>query len=173
MSVRRSALRRQLQRLFAYNHWANTKILHCMAQVKAEDDHSDSLCMRSMHGTLSHIILGSRLWFLRMTGGDVSKYNHLWKTPYAAPGDTSSPWETVFDPADLAKELQHEHDSWVGLIESLSDDELEQSFSYQDTKGNSYSSVRSDIMVHIVNHSTHHRGQISPLFLSTESYWKL
>jgi uncharacterized damage-inducible protein DinB len=33
--------------------------------------------------------------------------------------------------------------------------------SYQDTKGRSYSQPVWQILLHLVNHGTHHRGQVS------------
>ena len=43
----------------------------------------------------------------------------------------------------------------------LTDDSLAGICAYQDTRGNSYSSPLWQIVLHVVNHGTHHRGQVS------------
>eukprot|EP00043_Microstomoeca_roanoka_P005231 m.54452 g.54452 ORF g.54452 m.54452 type:complete len:168 (+) comp12870_c0_seq2:303-806(+) len=94
-------------------------------------------------------------------GQDTSGLRHLWGLPYAKEGDASSPWETAIPREKLGEELDLEDKNWFALLDSLTDEQLAQEFEYHDTKGNRYASVRGDIMAHIVNHSTHHRGQIS------------
>lgn len=54
---------------------------------------------------------------------------------------------------------------WIEYIENLSEEDLEGSFSYTTSSGSSHTDCRADIMAHVINHSTHHRGQVSAAFV--------
>src|ERR1700734_503822 len=46
-------------------------------------------------------------------------------------------------------------------LRDFSDDDVLRVISYQDTKGRPYSQSAWQIILHLVNHGTHHRGQVS------------
>ena len=50
------------------------------------------------------------------------------------------------------------------FLEVLDKVSLEEKISYTNSTGNNYTSDVKDILFHVVNHSTHHRGQIMMLF---------
>jgi uncharacterized damage-inducible protein DinB len=51
--------------------------------------------------------------------------------------------------------------SLSALLAATPVSELEGSFSYKNTRGKAMQAQRSFILLHVVNHATHHRGQIS------------
>jgi len=45
------------------------------------------------------------------------------------------------------------------VVGSYTDADLVQSIAYQTTSGKAYNQPRQDILLHLFNHQTHHRGQ--------------
>jgi len=52
---------------------------------------------------------------------------------------------------------------WTAYLESLSDANLDAEVRYHSTEGKPFASLRRDILTHVYNHSTYHRGQIAIL----------
>ena len=50
--------------------------------------------------------------------------------------------------------------NYADTLKILQEKDLSQTIEYQNSKGNSYSNTIQDILFHIANHSTHHKGQI-------------
>lgn len=49
------------------------------------------------------------------------------------------------------------------FLRGLTDDDLERPLSYRNLKGEDFTQPLVDQLVHVVNHSTYHRGQIATL----------
>ena len=61
--------------------------------------------------------------------------------------------------------LQSSATDWQQFIQTHdTDSRLQESFQYTSKKGTKYSNIKCDIIGHAINHSTHHRGQISCAF---------
>ena len=50
---------------------------------------------------------------------------------------------------------------WQQWAAGLTEENVTRIASYQDTKGNPYTTELWKIVLHVVNHGTHHRGQVS------------
>ena len=48
---------------------------------------------------------------------------------------------------------------WLGWARPLTDEDVLRDVSYRDLKGNPWSTPLWQIVFHVVNHGTHHRGQ--------------
>ena len=58
--------------------------------------------------------------------------------------------------------LSKSADNWIEFVKVQSnDDELCQEFTYFDSNNKKSSSTNNVAVAHVINHSTHHRGQIS------------
>jgi uncharacterized damage-inducible protein DinB len=53
------------------------------------------------------------------------------------------------------------HGRWKLWLRDFTDNDVSRVISYQDTKGRPYSQPVWQILLHLINHGTHHRGQVS------------
>jgi len=143
----------QLRTLFAYNQWANGRLLDASAHVKAEDFTRElGASHGSVRGTLVHIVFGEWDW-LRLWLGD-SPNDIVKKEP---------PPEAFPDVATL-------HSEWVAIvrdqrafIDTLNDEVLNAVFSFENFQGEQREYPLADTMQHVLNHSSYHRGQVVTL----------
>jgi uncharacterized damage-inducible protein DinB len=99
----------------------------------------------SLHGTLNHLLLADRIWLKRLTGI----------------GEHPDRLDTIL--YEDRKELLHariaEDARLRDLVGSYEDADLTRTVSYRTTSGRPYSQELQDILLHLFNHQTHHRGQ--------------
>jgi uncharacterized damage-inducible protein DinB len=59
------------RKLFAYNHWANDKVVERAAKVREEDYFARvaGLSFDTLHATLAHIYVAEAVWLGRWQGG--------------------------------------------------------------------------------------------------------
>lgn len=141
--------KRDIQLLFAYNHWANTQMLNAVSALTAEQFIKDlATGHRSVHGTLTHILAGEWIYLVRCKG----------ISPRASP-----------DPADFPS-LTSLSEKWAEVerdqrefMNELTDESLATVITYTNTKGEQWTYPLWQIMQHVVNHSTYHRGQVSTM----------
>jgi len=95
--------------------------------------------------TLAHAFAADRIWLQRIHG---NVQNTFIDDNDRRLGTLKTEW-----PA-----LQQRWKDWAG---PLSDQDVVKKISYKDLKGNPYESPLWQILLHVVNHATHHRGQVS------------
>jgi uncharacterized damage-inducible protein DinB len=127
-----------LIRLFHYNDWANARQLSVLPQVIESRPKS--------HKIMTHIVMTQRLWLIRITG--IGEKPELWE-PVAVP--------------ELIRLSSGSTTDWIRYLGSLGDDDLDRLISYHNFKGIPYQNTVRDIAAHVVNHSSHHRGQVNLL----------
>jgi uncharacterized damage-inducible protein DinB len=138
MSVPAEVLRTHL----AYAAWADDLLLRTVAQIPAEHlTHDFQTADRNIIGTLAHTFAADRVWLQRVLG-----------EPYTGfISDEDRKLET------LQREWPAVLDRWQKWAATLTDSSA--LIHYQDLKGNPYSTKAWEIVLHVVNHGTHHRGQ--------------
>lgn len=100
-----------------------------------------------------HIQAARRLWLHRV-----------------APDATTFPPDGLFPVWELRKaerEAKELDGLWSAYITSLPGKDLSRAVAYKSTEGLAYDSTLADILTHVVNHSTYHRGQIANLVAAT------
>lgn len=138
-----------LQLLARYNIWATTKLSQSLADVTDADFYRDSgLFFQSIFGTLNHLLLGEHeLWFSRFAKG------------YSPTLQLNSIVEQ--DRHVLIQTLQEKTLNWVTFLNELDPQDLAGNLNYQTSTGQPKSLPYAATLVHVFNHGTHHRGQIS------------
>jgi uncharacterized damage-inducible protein DinB len=99
----------------------------------------------SLHGTLNHLLLTDRIWLKRLTGE----------------GDHPNRLDAILheDRAELARARIAEDNRLIAVIDKYDDAALTNLHSYKTTSGMPQSQVLGNILLHLFNHQTHHRGQ--------------
>ena len=142
MSVSADALRTHID----YTAWATLLLLDAAAQLTAEELTRDfGTADRSVVGTLAHIFAADRTWLTRITGGAPH--------PFITDADR--------DLAVLQKSWPALLDAWKSWAAGLTDEQVLAALTYKDLKAIERTQVLWKIVFHVVNHGTHHRGQVS------------
>ncbi len=142
MIVSREALREHL----FYTAWATGRLVEAMAGLTPEELNRDfGTSDKSPLGTLVHVFAADRIWLARLQG------------------QTQGPFITEADRdfARLQVEIPALHQRWIEWIDQLEEDGGDDQATYTDIKGREWTNPIWQILMHVVNHATHHRGQIS------------
>ena len=131
-----------------YTAWASGLLLDACAALPEEELNRERQASHgSLLGTLRHIYYADRVWYRRLAGAAGTQ------TPFRDP----APEPTL---ADLRRD-------WMPLLRKMRDwaaalgaDELAADLHYQNLKGDPFSASRWQILMHVVNHATLHRGQV-------------
>jgi uncharacterized damage-inducible protein DinB len=138
-----------LQSFFAYNEWANARLLAATADLSHEQFTRDlQSSFRSIRDTFSHIVSVEWVWLRRWKG----------ESPSAAPD-----WATSPSRETLRNKLREVETERSAFLASLSDSDLMQPITYRNLKGEEWRYLLGDLLLHLVNHSTYHRGQITTM----------
>jgi uncharacterized damage-inducible protein DinB len=143
MELTATALRTHLD----YTKWASARLVEAAGALTSEELMRDfGTADHHVLGTLVHAYAADRIWLARIRG-----------TPPARFLDPEKDMHLSVLQNDWPK-LMEEWRSWAAPI-------TEESFalrhSYKDLKENSYETPLWQIVLHVVNHGTHHRGQVS------------
>ncbi|MGR8921557.1 MAG: DinB family protein [Gammaproteobacteria bacterium] len=141
-------MKQQLTTLADYHVWACEILYGALLPVSDEQYRADcGLFFRSIHGTLNHLLLSDKLWFGRFSG-----------EPFAAAGLDE---ELEPDRAALEDALYEQAARWRGWIEAQTDAALAGDMCYRNLAGVEYVNPTALTLMHVFNHATHHRGQVS------------
>jgi len=145
----RSPLREQLRLMARYNLWATRRLFASLEGLSDADYRRDlGLFFKSIHRTLNHLLVGEHLlWFRRFAEG-------------ASPA-LALDAEVESDRTALRERLTDGALQWLALIEVWPEPRLAGRLEYRRTNGDAVSLPFSPALVHVFNHGTHHRGQIT------------
>jgi uncharacterized damage-inducible protein DinB len=134
-----------------YNRWMNQRLYATCAGLSDEQRKQDrGAFFGSIHGTLNHLLYGDIAWMNRFTGKPLTGL-HARVELHAA-----------FDQLRAAREcLDAEILAWAGAIRQ---DWLDSDFTYASiVDGKSRVRPAWQLVTHLFNHQTHHRGQLTTL----------
>lgn len=130
-----------------YNRWASRRTLESVAALTAEERARDlKSSYGGVHGTLVHIYQADRIWFARLQGEPTGSL-----AAFAPPAE----WDAFVQ--DWTAHLDH----FVAWAEKLDDAGWRRVVAYRDTKGNAYETPVYQILLHLANHNSYHRGQVT------------
>jgi uncharacterized damage-inducible protein DinB len=128
---------------YAYNAWANRRVLACLEQQNVTDE--------KILAVTGHLLAANFIWLNRIKGLPKSEYK-LWGSY------TLATLKTMVEEADRL---------WMEYIQSQTD--FNRVLKYQNYVGDYFENNVEQIMIHLVNHGTYHRGQVA-LLLRQKGY---
>lgn len=138
-----------IQELYNYNAWANRRVLEGCSGLSIEQlAQQVGGSFGSLRNTLAHIIDVEWLYLERWLGRAPASLPNA--ESYADFGSLSARYETVT--RDFEKSIR-----------ALNDAELNRVVEFKNTKGTLYRHPLWEMLVHLVNHSAYHRGQVTVL----------
>lgn len=123
-------------RLFAYDGWANQEVLAGLRAARTPLPRALKL--------MAHIFAAERGWLERLE-----------QKP-----QTLRAWPE-FTAEDCERQAAELSALWKTYLAGSSEAELARPVTYQNSKGESWSSRKDDILTHVITHSIHHRGQVA------------
>jgi uncharacterized damage-inducible protein DinB len=139
--------------LAAYNLWANAKVCGWLAQISDEQWHQEIVSsFNSIQETVLHVISAENIWLQRFKKetptiwlqqeftGTKEDHIRLWKK-------TSADMKT--------------------FIDTFNETDLNTNLDFKRINGNAYSMPFYQLMAHVVNHATYHRGQLVTMLRQT------
>ncbi len=144
-------MKEYLKFLYAYNHWANQRILDTCEQLTQDEflgGQGSSTANPSIRDTLVHTMGAQEIWLARW--GGVSPTRLLDPNDFGTLALVREYWEQV-----------ERHTQ--GFLTAVEENVLQEMMHYTNTRGQPFAYLRWQTMVHQVNHATQHRSEIALL----------
>lgn len=127
-----------------FSSWAADRVLVAATLLTPQELSQDfKTADKSIIGTLAHCYRAERVWLNRLSGK---------KVDFRVEGDdTLAALQTNWPPMRSA---------WADWGRDLSDEIAASELTYSDLKGNPWKQPVWTVVMHVVNHSSHHRGQV-------------
>lgn len=122
------------EKLFEYNHWANQSLIKCINEQPA-------LVSELSLKWMSHILNAQHIWNSRISKQE--QFYTVWQV--------HSP--VLFMQMDTYNQAQ--------TIKMLKTTHIQATVRYNNSQNKSFANSVQDILFHVINHSTYHRGQIA------------
>jgi uncharacterized damage-inducible protein DinB len=133
-------------RVFAdYNQWANSRLYDAVAKLPdAEYRKPRQSFFKSIHGTLNHLLVTDRMWLSRIE-----------------PPLVAMPLNTILyeEFAALRTAREAEDRRIVALVGAMTAETLSGDLVYANSTSASFTTPMVQVLGHLFNHQTHHRGQ--------------
>ncbi|PKF61127.1 damage-inducible protein DinB [Psychromonas sp. psych-6C06] len=145
-----------------YNQWMNQKVYEAVGTLSPEKLHQDQgAFFGSLFATLNHICVGDTIWLKRFATV-LDKYE-----AYTPINDLEMPESLNTFLANNFIDLKDRRvlldESILEITSLLTDEELLMPISYQNSKGVNANKTLFNLLMHMFNHQTHHRGQVTTL----------
>ena len=132
--------------IYEYDRWANSRLLQMVSRIGPENLNKQlGSSYGSIKDTLTHILSCESDWLMRWKG----------ITP-----------NTIVQPSEFP-DFQSIQEKWMevendqrNFVSKLSDEVLQEPVTYEDMEGKTYDYPLWQMIHHLVNHSTYHRGQV-------------
>jgi uncharacterized damage-inducible protein DinB len=139
----------EIRQAWEYNRWANARMIEAASALSAEQFRQDmGSSFPSVRDTLIHVLSAEWVWLSRLQG--------------VSPASIPEAWEQLLLEG-ISREWARVDQSMRDHIAGLQDTALDQPLSYRDTAGRPYVSTAAQILRHVVNHSSYHRGQVTTM----------
>lgn len=135
-----------LSQLAAYNIWANQKLLDVILAMPEEKQKQElPSSFKSLYTTALHMLSAESIWWQRMKLQE----------------RINSPMENFKGSMkELATELLQQNRQWQEWIKTATEPMLDHVFQYYNQQKESFKQPVFQMILHVFNHGTYHRGQL-------------
>ncbi|HEY1017690.1 MAG TPA: DinB family protein [Sediminibacterium sp.] len=129
-----------------FERWANEQLLDVICSLTEEQQQREIISsFPSIQKTCMHVWDASSIWWQRLQRHEQIMVPSL-----------------SFHPSmkDIENGILHQNDQWIDWMEACTDADLEAFLPYKTMKGDHHQQPIKDIMLHLNNHGTYHRGQL-------------
>jgi uncharacterized damage-inducible protein DinB len=139
----------EIRDLYRYTDWADERVLGCLRPLPvATLTRELGGSFPTLRRTLAHVISGQWVWLERWEG----------RIPKQPPGWLPDAELDVLEAA--LRDVQARRHAW---LEQLPPEALTRTLEFHFMNGTPGAFVMADLLMHVVNHSTFHRGQLVTL----------
>lgn len=131
-------------KLFLYKQWSDQRLFKAIAQIDQEKYLDDYQFAQQQ---FNHMIIVEELFRSRLEN---KKVLHTQTNTEVLP---------TFD--ELQQRIEHSHAWWIEFVENIQSDQLAEIFHFQFIDKKTGSLSIEEILFHIINHGTYHRGNIA------------
>lgn len=133
-----------IRSLFEYDRWATRRLISAMEDTAPVPPRALNVLM--------HLLRAQDVWHGRIEGEDRADLE-LWV-------------EASLD--DCTRRAKRTARRWNRLLDTLSGHDLDALVTYENSTGTSFETPLRKVLSHVVNHGTHHRGQIALVLREAE-----
>ncbi len=157
-----------IQTLYAYNRWANQRMFSVLEKLGDQKLRAEvQSSFPSIRETVFHILFAEWLWLRRWQGASPraagphpNVSSATWKTLTPGPTPAQRELNTIAELKSFGDSIEQERQEFLS---TLSDSKLHAPHNFNDMAGNPYSELLVQLLQHLVNHGTYHRGQVTTM----------
>jgi len=143
-----------IQQLYDYNYWANHQVLHTASSLSEDQlHHQQGHSWGSIFAVLKHMLNAEWIWLQRWMGTSPKNFNET---------------EMIQDMKSLQEYWQSLETQMRSFIAGKTEEDLLTEIGYTNTKGKTYRLPLWQMMVHVPNHNTHHRGELAGMLTTMD-----
>lgn len=132
--------------LYDYNVWANGRLLSHLKSLPDEIFTKEAnLGFKSIAEVIGHLANADEVWFTRIKGG-------------IPPAVTPKVFGNLEEADQTLNRLQTQFQELLSTVH-----DFEQTIIYRTSKGEEHQNTVAEILRHVVNHGTYHRGNITTI----------
>lgn len=129
-----------------YNHWANKKMCNYLSQIdNDETDINKQGGYATIKKVIMHIADAEQNWLARLNGDNIPHMHNL---------DISGSFHNI------CGLILRNSEAFIDYVDTKEDSFFSLNTEYINLKGKTFSQNNGEIILHCMNHSTFHRGQI-------------
>jgi uncharacterized damage-inducible protein DinB len=135
-----------IRALYEYNEHANNRVLDVASKL-SDDDFSrpQGASFGGIEGNLGHVVGAQMAWLQRWTtGGNTSPTTQL---------------GGIRGLGEMREAYDRSHANLREFLAALTEERLEGVLAYTDSRGGAYERVLWQLMLHVANHGSYHRGE--------------
>ena len=141
--------KQDVEYLYEYNRWANARLLDAASKLTPEQFSRDlQSSHRSVRDTLAHILAAEWIWLERWKG--VSPNALLIPSDFPTVESLETRWAVV-------------EGDYTEFINGVTDGSLATVIAYTNTRGEDWAYPLGQMLQHVMNHSSYHRGQVTTM----------